>query len=239
MISIIIPTLNEEKFLGATLKNLKNLARIEREIIVSDSQSKDSTLEVAKRYADKIVSTPTGKRGISTGKNTGAAAARGDYLVFIDADVVIPQPDEFFSELLNLFAKDEKLLALTVPIKVYPESATRADKFFFGLINGFYFVMNNIFHKGNASGEFQMIRASAFRAVRGYREDLVAGEDNDMFIRLSKIGKTRFFSRLCVYHSGRRAHIIGWRKLFFMWIKNGIYIYLFNKSAFKEWEPLR
>jgi len=63
---------------------------------------------------------------------------------------------------------------------------------------------------GEAPGRFQMMRRSAFEKVKGYREDLITREDGDMFARLSKVGRTLYDSKLEVFHSGRRAHAIGW-----------------------------
>ena len=84
MISIIIPTLNEEKEIEETLKNLEEpLRRGEIEVIISDGGSTDATLEIVKRYTKKIVVHSGAKRQtISHAKNIGAAKAVGEYLLF-------------------------------------------------------------------------------------------------------------------------------------------------------------
>lgn len=243
-LSFIIPALNEERVIAATLASLKVLKSLPYEIIVSDGESTDRTVSIARRYADRVVSPKATRHTIPAGKNKGAEVATGDYFIFMDADVWIPDPDTFFSRLLVHFEKDPSLVAATVAIRVDPKYATLADKIFFALLNLTYFIFNNIFHIGGACGEFQMIRASAFRKIHGYREDLPAGEDNDLFNRLSKsrsspVGKTRSYLDFTVFHSGRRAHKVGWPKLLFMWMKNGLSMLLFNKSAYKKWPEVR
>ncbi len=237
-ISFIIPTYKEETTIEDTLKALRNNPPPgEFEIIVSDSESPDKTVALAKPYADKVIVEP--RQGIAHGRNAGAKAATGDYLVFLDAGVEIHDINKFFGKLLKHFEEDPKLVAAAVAIKVDAAHATLNDKIIFGLLNFTFLIFNNVFHSGNASGKFQMIRTDAFRKLNGYREDLPAGEDNDMFRRLSQIGKTRFYADLTVFHSGRRGHKLGWPKLLYRWIKNGLWVRIVNKSPYKEWEEIR
>ncbi len=88
-LSIIIPTLNEEKCLGRTLSSLSSLESLPEEIIVVDGGSQDNTLSIARQY-DVTVITSTKGRGIQM--NQGAKLARGDYLGFVHADTLVP-PD--------------------------------------------------------------------------------------------------------------------------------------------------
>jgi len=240
MLSIVIPTLNEEKLLEQTLTALRELRHLKYEIIVSDGGSNDSTLEIAGRFADTVVvHTGSYRQKIGQGKNAGAAAASGDYLVFLDADVVIPEISGFFTQAVELFENDPRLLGLTVFLKVFPETATRADHIVFWAVNRIVQFSNNFLHWGGAPGEFQMVRADAFRKVGGYNEILVVDEDQEMFFGLSKIGKTRVDSRLFVLHTARRAHAIGWPKLVWLWTINLVYTKARRRSFTKEWEVIR
>ncbi|MEI6479049.1 MAG: glycosyltransferase, partial [bacterium] len=129
MISIIIPTLNEEKILAKTLSELKKLTVCDHEIIVTDGKSTDNTISIAKRYADKVVENKSGKRQtIGEGRNMGANVAVGEFLVFMDADVEIPQINDFFLKILDDFNKKEKLVAMSVYFKVFKDQATLGDK---------------------------------------------------------------------------------------------------------------
>ena len=99
--------------------------------------------------------------------------------------------------------------------------------------------LNNVLHIGSSSGEFQMFRPEAFRKVGGYNEAMVFGEDADIFMRLSKIGKTRLDSSLYVMHTSRRAHNVGWGSLWAEWIVNVASNLFRKKPVAKEWKVSR
>ena len=80
MISIIIPTLNEEKYLPKLLDCIRKQSYKDYEIIVADSNSKDKTRQIAKKYGCRIV-----KGGMpAKGRNNGAKAAKSEILLFVD-----------------------------------------------------------------------------------------------------------------------------------------------------------
>lgn len=238
MISIIIPTLNEEKAIGTTLRQIKDhLTDYPYEIIVADSKSGDRTAEIAREYAT-VVETERGKT-IAWNRNRGADHAKGDFIVYVDADVTVPEPNAFFKTALDDFARDPKLVAITCNLDILPANATVTDRVMSWLVNQTVRFNNNALHTGAAPGEFQMIRRSAFDAVHGYKEHLVVTEDNDMFMRLARIGRTRFEHRLHVYQTGRRVHATGWPRLLWQWLAN-YFSYLFlNRSYDKKWKEVR
>ena len=83
MLSIIIPTWNEEKYLPKLLGCIKQQTYINYEIIVADADSTDKTRLIAKKYGCRIV-----KGGFpAAGRNKGAEIAKGEILAFFDADV--------------------------------------------------------------------------------------------------------------------------------------------------------
>ncbi|MDW7772985.1 MAG: TIGR04283 family arsenosugar biosynthesis glycosyltransferase [Desulfobulbaceae bacterium] len=84
-ISIIIPTLNEEKTLGRLLCTLKAYAGLE--LLVADGGSDDRTLEIAQYYGAKTVSSGPGR---GRQQNRGAEAATGDILLFLHSDTLLP-----------------------------------------------------------------------------------------------------------------------------------------------------
>lgn len=241
MISIIIPTLNEEKEVGNTLENLAEpIKKGEIEVIITDGKSQDKTAEIARRYTPKVLVYAGEKRQtISEGKNDGAKVAKGEYLLFQDTDVFIPNPSEFFKKITAEFERDKNLAGATVFLKVRPDDATLSDKIIFGAVNYLFIIMNNILRIGAAAGEFQFVRADAFRKINGFNKKLVVAEDQDLFRRLAKIGRTRIISSLTVYHSGRRAHQIGWPRLLWQWWTNYFSMVVLKKSTSKEWKPLR
>jgi len=240
MISIIIPTLNEEKIIENTLKSLKELRDYEYEIIVSDGGSKDKTIEIAKKYGAKvIIYDGILRQTIGGGRNLGASIASGDFFVFLDADVKIPDINNFFKKALSLFDNQKKLVGLTVRMKVFPEMETLADKLIFASNDYTLFFWNNIIQIGRSGGEFQMIQAPIFRKNKGYNEKIAVCEDSEIFQRLSRDGKTRIEMSLNILHTGRRAHKIGWPKLLWEWWVNGLFVSVFHRSYNKTWEEIR
>jgi glycosyltransferase involved in cell wall biosynthesis len=240
VISIVIPALNEEAVIERTLKNMSRMTLFPYELIVSDGNSTDRTVQLAEKYTDKIlIHRGPERQTIGAARNLGAGFAEYEYLVFLDADVIIPDPDAFFRKAIEIFHTDPDTVAITVSLKVFEESETWADRIIFTLVNCAHFLMNNFFGRGSASGEFQMIRRSSFREAGGYNESLVVAEDNDMFARLSGIGKTRMVYGLEVRHTGRRAHRIGWPRLLMSWWVNGLSVALFKRAACREWKPIR
>lgn len=89
-ISVIIPTLNEEKHIGRTLSSLKKQLLDGDEIIVVDSYSKDRTVEIAKRFGARVLFKP--RCGIGPAKTYGASHAKNEIIAMLDADGS-PAPD--------------------------------------------------------------------------------------------------------------------------------------------------
>lgn len=240
MISIIIPTLNEEDVLQGTITALRALTTVPYEIIISDGHSSDKTVEIAKKYADVVVEWGGKTRqNISQGRNAGAKVAKGEFVLFLDADSRVENPDVFFPEALKQFEINPKLVALTVKVRVYPDKATLSDRIIFGLLNFNTALKNNIFHVGDSTGELQLIKKSVFDSIGGFREDLVTREDADIFWRLSNVGRTILYRKLTVWHSGRRAHKMGWPKLLWIWTVNTLWVTLFDRAKEKEWKVIR
>ncbi len=88
-ISVIIPTFNEEKHIKACIRSVKSLNPCE--IIVVDGGSLDQTREIAQKEGAKVIEAPKGR---GTQLNMGASLVKGDILLFIHADSILPDvPD--------------------------------------------------------------------------------------------------------------------------------------------------
>jgi glycosyltransferase involved in cell wall biosynthesis len=239
VISFVIPTLNESKTIEETLASLDRFSGA-HEIVVSDGNSQDGTIELSRKYTNKVVVyDQPAKQTIAMARNMGAAVATGDYLVFVDADVVIRDIDAFFETAFEEFRRRTRLVALTTKYRVYPEMSTFFDRCVFTMLGLQFLLQNNVFGIGASGGEFQMISADAFRSVGGFNERLAAAEDMDLFRRLSRRGDTRFVSKLTVFHTGRRAHAVGWPRLLWSWFTNSTSVFFFRKSASREWKEVR
>lgn len=240
-ISFIIPTLNEEKVLRGLINNLQEIKTFVYEIIVSDGGSTDQTPQIAKQAGVFVVQHDGSfRQTIGQGRNAGAKIARGEYLVFLDADVHIFEPDKFFAKALAHFQTDDRLVGLGGWLRVFKDSETWGDRIGYGLLsNRTFSFYNNWLKVGANCGEFGMIKSSIFKEIGGYREDLPVDEDRELFHHLSQVGHTYTDRNLVVYHTGRRPHTIGWPKLLWEWIINAVWLALFNKSASKEWKVIR
>jgi len=239
-ISIIIPTLNEEKLIERSLsqftEEIKQTYNIE--VIVSDGGSKDSTIEISKKYADRLIlHTEKFPQNISQGRNAGAKFSQRDVLIFLNADTCIKDINYFFSEILKEFDKNGTA-AVACRIEVFPEEEKLSDKLFHGYYN-YYVSLLNKFFIGMGRGECHIIRQENFLRSGGYDETLAAGEDFDLYSRIRKTGKIKFRRDLLVYESPRRYRKYGYLKVIWDWTKNSVSVFLFKKSISTKWEAVR
>jgi glycosyltransferase involved in cell wall biosynthesis len=237
-ISIVIPCLKEEGYIEGTVRQFEHLS-IPHEVIVSDGGSTDRTVEIARGVADKVVVKLDSHPIPARQRNDGAKEARGEFLCFTDSSVRIPDIDGFFERALKKFTLDPKLIAITGPQNIFPEIETFPDKIFLGLQNQLIRFQNNFLRYGAGTGKFMLMRRSAFEKIHGFDEGLVAAEDLNLYLRLSKIGKTRYFSDQAVLYPGRREHGLGWPRLLWIWTTNVIWVWIFGHTWVKDWKPVR
>jgi len=238
--SVIIPTLNEEKTLAwaekvftQEIKQKYNL-----EVIVSDGGSTDRTIEIARKFADKIIlNEKKDRQTIGRGRNIGASHSDGEILVFLNADARISDPDIFFKLSDNLM-KIPSVVALSFEVFVYPEEELLKDKIFHNFLNKF-FAMLNIIGLGMGRGECHVIKRETFLKVNGYNENLVAGEDFDLYMRLRRLGKIVNVRGLKIYESPRRYRKYGYVRTLALWFLNSISIIFLKKSISKVWDAVR
>lgn len=189
MISIVIPTLNEERYLPQLLKCITNQSYKDFELIISDAGSKDNTLNIAKEFGGKIV-----KGGIpGIGRNNGAKESQGEIIVFIDSDVTFE--NDFFEKILKEFKS--KNLDMAVPY-----FHTNSDKLKFSI----FFRNANLFKRimqftrfPDGTGQFLIVKKIVFEKLGGFKDYDVA-EDTELSWRAArskfKVGtlNSRFYS---------------------------------------------
>lgn len=245
VLSVVIPTLDEGKRLAGLLDRFtpELRRRLALEVVVSDGGSQDDTCAIARSRADRLVAHPKGQpQTIAEGRNAGARAARGDVLLFFNADVALPAELEAFLEALREAALADG--AATCRVLVEPDRATWADAIVIGACNRIFRAMNRI-GVGMGRGECQAVRRDLFEAVGGYREDLVAGEDFDLFHRLTRRfrqtggGRVRFLWEWVVYEDPRRYRRLGYPRTMWSWFKNFVSVWLRGRSVSEAWEPVR
>ena len=92
--SVILPVYNSEKYLGKTIKSVLKQNLSDFELIIIDDKSTDSSLEIASSYQEKdnrirLITKSTNK-GVASARNSGLKIARGEYILFLDSDDVLP-----------------------------------------------------------------------------------------------------------------------------------------------------
>jgi len=239
--SIVIPTLNEEKLLPDILNQLKEnkiTYKYDAEIIISDGGSTDRTIEIAQLFTNKIIRCEEGtQQNIAAGRNDGAKNASGEVLIFLGADVKIPDPDMLFSFIENKFCK-KKFAAMTCNVRIAPEEEIFSDRFFHSVLNTYFYLLN-VFGVGMGRGEIQIVKRNIFFEFNGYNEELAAGEDFDLFRRIRKKYDILFERKLYIYESPRRYRKYGYLNVCKSWFTNAYFVIFKNKSLDREWEQIR
>ncbi len=193
--SFIIPAYNEENFLGVCIKSIKAQTYKDYEIIVSYSPSKDKTLQIAKKHGVKIVTIPKSFPGRA--KNAGARAATGDYLVFVDADTIVPK--DFLRSTIKHIRRG--FIAVAYPLKWIDGGR---------MLNIFNDVIKNPLSKYRKLLFFCcVIKKSVFKKTGGFDEGMNANEDWDISRRLRKVGKIAFDEDATIKVSARRFRELG------------------------------
>jgi glycosyltransferase involved in cell wall biosynthesis len=183
-LSIVIPAFNEELLLGGTLERVNaSAARLlarnwQVELIVCDNNSTDRTAEIARTAAAKVVFEPINQ--IGRARNCGAAAATGDWLLFIDADSH-PTPD-LFADVADVI-ETGRCLAGGSTVRL--EGEYRMGR----RIIGFWNLISRSFRW--MAGSFIFCEIGAFREIGGFSSELFASEEIDLSKRLKKLASKR------------------------------------------------
>ncbi|MEK6959525.1 MAG: glycosyltransferase [Nanoarchaeota archaeon] len=226
LISVIVPALNEEKFLPTCLKSIidQTVPREKYEIIVSDSSSVDNTVKIAKKFADKVVICRRQSAGF--GRNYGAKFAHGKYLAFADADVIV---DKKWLE--GVIEGLEKGVACTGPVSALE---SKPIKHVFAFI--FWQMLTRatvLVGHGLLPGHNIAVRTGVFRELNGFIETNVTNEDNEFSRRVRKKGRVVFSEKMALKTSTRRLKRVSMISYFL----NGVKYFLFGKSM--TWNDFR
>jgi len=169
-ISVIIPAFNEERLLAGTLTRVKSAMEVftrrrwASELVVCDNNSTDRTAEIARAAGATVVFEPINQ--IARARNSGAAAATGDWLIFVDAD---SHPSaELFADVAEQIESGRCLAG---------GSTVRMDERF--LLAGFFtWTWNWSSRLGRwLAGSFIFVEATGFRKIGGFNNELFAAEE--------------------------------------------------------------
>ncbi len=210
MLSIIIPTLDEENYLPILLQSIKNqsfklrtktslVQGMDYEVIIADANSIDRTVEIAKSYGCKIVA-----GGLpANGRNEGAKIANGNIFLFIDAEAVFPE--RFLAKALLEF-KERKLDIASCGL----EPITK---------NKVYKILHSIFYNLPArlledifpyASNFILIKKEIHQRMGGFDEGITLGEDHAYVRKGAKIAKFGFLKSPKLTLLPRRFQNEGW-----------------------------
>jgi len=216
MLSIIIPTLNEEKLLPILLSQIRKQTFKEYEIIIADAGSKDKTVEIAEGFGCKIV-----KGGLpAKGRNEGAKAAQAETFLFMDADNIY-LAENFLEKLVSDFEK-RKLAVATFPI--FP-AGNWFDKLAYGVYNYYTRLTQNFLpHATNAI----LVKKEIHQKISGFDEEIKIAEDHDYARRASKEGRFGFIETPPVLTSTRRFEKEGRLRTYLKYLFAGIWMIIFG-----------
>ncbi|MEQ5814958.1 glycosyltransferase [Marinobacter sp. NFXS11] len=191
--TIVIPCFNEAEHIGKCLSSLnnQNFPRDQFEILVVDNGSEDASVEISQALADRTIEYPDGKVGAV--RNRGASEAKGENLVFIDADCTLD--DDWLNRALELISRNEKTAFGGGCL--LPPNASWIERCW--LLEG---------REGNTLpreliGCSIVLQRELFEKMDGFNEGMSSGEDSELSRRLKIAGNSVSLKRaLNVVHWG-------------------------------------
>ncbi len=224
LISIIIPAHNEEKYLGETLQALRQQTYPYYEVIVVANGCSDQTVAVARHACDKVIDLP--ERGLGKARNSGGSKARGNLLVFLDADTKLAPGA------LAAIAREFTSAYASGTLKAYPENPRLPYQLLYLLKNAMHW---SRFHCGS-SGVICCWR-DQFKEVGGFDEALNVRENSDLIRRLHRFGRYKFIASATAITSMRRYEkagsraVIDWLRI---WVRSVVW-----DLRHRAYEPIR
>lgn len=205
-ISVVIPAHNEEAFLPGTLAALAGQDYPDYEVIVAANGCHDRTVELAEGRCDLVIDLKA--RGLGPARNTGAQKARGDLLLFLDADTILER--DALSEVARQFTRKHAMGTL----RGVPDSRKASYKII-------YF-FKNLIHKTHAhhgSSGVILCWKDHFEAVGGFNNELYLRENSDLMKKLRRFGRYKYISSTRAVTSMRRYERVGVGEMIFLWLR--------------------
>lgn len=221
--SVLIPTLNEEKYIGQLLHSLTLQTFKDFEVIICDGQSTDKTVAVSSKFKSKLKLKifQADHRGAAYQRNLAARTATTDHFIFFDADT---QPDPEFLEAISQAIDAHGFQVATAWLN--PMSDNLFDKIIFGSFNIFYQETVKKFAPV-ATGVFIYVSKLAFETVGGFNENIKVAEDFDLVSRLHQAKyKFELLRKPAIPYSVRRLDKDGRLHYLTNVLKSGYYYHL-------------
>jgi glycosyltransferase involved in cell wall biosynthesis len=197
-VSVIIPTLNEEKMIGKCLESLaaSSYPPDRFEVILVDNGSTDHTLEITQSFSDRLRVSILERRGVNISglRNFGAATAKGDVLAFVDADCSIPA-NWFEKALRHLESEHAGVIGGDYEI---PKGSSWVARVWFEIAFATTDGEVTFVPSGN-----MLMKSSTFKQIGGFNETLKTSEDCELCFRAREAGfPVRLIREIAVVHWG-------------------------------------
>ena len=197
-ISVIIPAHNAAKTIQACLQAIKNQqlpSAIHHEVIVVNDGSTDETATIAAAAKAKIIN-HGGKRGVAAARNSGISAARGEIILFTDADCT-PQ-ENWVTEMLRPFADKAIIGCKGIYATSQPELVARFVQIEY---EDKYDLLHTQSHIDFIDTYSAAYRADILKSYGGFDERIFYVEDQELSFRLAAQGYAMVFQPTAVvYH---------------------------------------
>lgn len=187
LISVIVPTKNEENTIKRLIKSIKKQTYKNYEILIGD-YSTDNTPYIARKLGAKVYRAT--KPGPSAGRNIALKHAKGDIIAFIDSDIILSK--DTFEKVVETFKSDPSIAVVKVQFRPIwsevPANKRRIIKIANYLNN--FLIRHTDFLRGRLmTYACVFCRGDLVRKVGYFREDLQVAEDAEFFTRLGKYGR--------------------------------------------------
>lgn len=231
-ISVVIPTLNEQMYLEKSLSSLRSqFTSRSYEIIIADGHSEDRTVEIAEKYADRIIYER--RRTIAAGRCAGALAAQGKVIVSAGADIYV---DEYWLDRITRPVFEKTHVASIGPV-VPMDGNVLENVFSHGIVKPLGSALSFI-NAHLVVADNMAVDAEIYRKAGGFNPGLVTGEDTDLIRRVRKFGKVAYLSEAHAYVSMRRVREWGYLKYLGFHASNFLRYHL-RGTAHDKYEPVR
>ncbi len=229
--SVIIPTLNEEKFLPKLLNNLEKQTDKDFEVIIVDTLSKDKTEQVAKSFIKLPLRFFSRQApNVAAQRNFGAEVAVGQYLIFLDADTTV---NPSFIKRLKAVIKKEKGLIFIPRVDPKEKHQFPEMQLVYPLINLLVEISQN-FGKPLSAGGNMIWEKHFFKLVGGFDEKLDITEDHDIIRKAHRWGvKVKMIHSVKINFSLRRMKREGRLRLFYKILISHLHL-AFNERLTKK-----
>ena len=214
-LSVVIPALNEERHVGSLLSDVLSQTRRADEVIVVDAGSEDDTISIIERFPGVVLL--NGSPPVAKGRNLGGRRAGGDILVFLDADVRLPEG--FFESLLEEFEK--RRLDVACP-RYVPHQSTPTVRSIHAFFNLLFKSVEGLLSSG--AGHCIAVRGEVFRESWGF-DPTLKFDDIELIRRLSK-GRRFGIVAQRVYVSDRRYREHGVAKMLLRYLLMSLFFAL-------------